>query len=216
MAKVEIIGFAPSTYVRVVRMVCEEKGIAYDLKAVPPHSPEVAAIHPFGKIPAMRHGDFELCESKAIATYLDRTFPTPQLIPSDPRLAALVEQWVSLVNTVIDTCLVRTYLFCYIFPKTADGTPDRTAIEAVAPTLRDQIAILDRAVAKTGHLAGDQFTFADINLMPILFYVRQFPEGRDAIAASPNLAAYSDRHAERPSFKNTVPPPPPPRQARPG
>jgi glutathione S-transferase len=36
----------------------------------------------------LRHGDFELCESKAIATYLDRSFPGPQLIPSAPRLAA--------------------------------------------------------------------------------------------------------------------------------
>ena len=29
MAKVEIIGAPQSTYVRVVRMVCEEKGVPY-------------------------------------------------------------------------------------------------------------------------------------------------------------------------------------------
>jgi len=29
---------------------------------------EVFAIHPFGKMPVMRHGDVELFESKAIAT----------------------------------------------------------------------------------------------------------------------------------------------------
>jgi glutathione S-transferase len=215
MSKVEIIGFAPSTYVRVVRIVCEEKGIDYELKPVPPHSPEAAAVHPFGKIPVMRHGDFELCESKAIATYLDRTFPGPQVIPSDPRLAAQTEQWVSLVNTVMDGCMVRTYLFHYIFPKTPDGQPDRQGIDAVVPKVREQVGILDRAVARTGHLVGDSFTLADANLMPILYYVRQFPEGRDAIAAAGSLAAYYDRHAERPSLKNTVPPPPPPRQARP-
>ena len=39
MPKVEIIGFAPSTYVRVVRMACEEKGIDYELESAPPHSP---------------------------------------------------------------------------------------------------------------------------------------------------------------------------------
>src|SRR5215467_13435075 len=116
-------------------MVCEEKGIEYVLTQALLRAPEILAIHPFGKIPVMRHGDVELCESKAIATYLDRTFPGPQLIPTDPRLAALTEQWVSLVNTVMDTCLVRTYLFCYIFPKTADGKPDQAAIDAVAPTL---------------------------------------------------------------------------------
>src|SRR5437763_538326 len=74
MSKVEIMGLPQSTYVRVVRMVCEEKGIAYELTPVPPHSETINAIHPFGKMPTMRHGDVELCESKAIATYLDRMF----------------------------------------------------------------------------------------------------------------------------------------------
>jgi glutathione S-transferase len=49
-------------------MACEEKGVPYDLVPVPPHSPEVEAIHPLGKIPAMRHGDITLCESKAITS----------------------------------------------------------------------------------------------------------------------------------------------------
>jgi glutathione S-transferase len=214
MAKLEIIGFPQSTYVRVARMACEEKGIAYELTPAAPHSPEVAAIHPFGKIPAMRHGELELCESKAIATYLDRVFPGPKLIPDDPVEAAQVEQWVSLVNSVMDQTLIRTYLFCYIFPKTADGKPDRQAIEAVAPELRDQIALLDKAVAKTGNLVGNHLTLADINLMPILYYIRQFPEGGAALAAAKHLSAYYERNAARPAFKNTIPPPPPPRQAK--
>ena len=215
MPNVEIIGFPQSTYVRVARMACEEKGVPYDLRPAPPHSPEVLAIHPFGKIPAMRHGDFELFESKAIGTYLDRMFPGPRLIPEDARSAALAEQWVSAVNTVIDRTMVRTYLFGYIFPKTADGKPDRKVIDEVTPELRQQINLLDKAVAKTGYLAGKQFSFADINVMPILFYVRKFPEGAEAIAAAKNLAAYYDRNAERESFKNTIPPPPPQQQAKP-
>jgi glutathione S-transferase len=215
MPNVEIIGFAPSTYVRTARMVCEEKAIPYDLKPAAPHSPDVAAIHPFGKIPVMRHGDFELCESKAIATYLDLTFPGPKLIPTDPRHAALTEQWVSLVNTRMDGTMVRTYLFAHIFPKTEDGAPDRKAIDGVMPALKDEIGLLDRAVAKGGYLAGDSFTFADINVMPILFYLQKFPESSAAIAAAKPLAAYYERLAARPSFQNTTPPPPPPRQVRP-
>jgi len=213
MPNVEIIGFAPSTYVRTARMVCEEKSIPYDLKPAAPHTPDVLAIHPFGKIPVMRHGDFELCESKAIATYLDLSFPGPKLIPTEPRHAALTEQWVSLVNTRMDSTLVRTYLFAYIFPKTADGQPDREAIDAVAPELEKELAVLDRAVAKGGYLAGDSFTFADINVMPILFYLKKFPEASAAIAAAKPLAEYYDRIAARPSFQNTTPPPPPPRRA---
>jgi glutathione S-transferase len=214
MPNVEIIGFAPSTDVRTARMVCEERAIPYELKPAAPHSPDVTAIHPFGKIPVMRHGDFELCESKAIATYLDITFPGPKLIPTDPRHAALTEQWVSLVNTRMDSTMVRTYLFAYIFPKTGDGQPDRKMIDGVLPALKEEIGLLDRAVAKGGYLAGDSFTFADINVMPILFYLQKFPEASAAIAAAKPLAAYYDRIAARPSFQNTTPPPPPPRQAR--
>src|SRR5271169_2257296 len=209
MANVEIIGFAPSTYVRVARMVCEEKAIPYDLKPAAPHSPDVAAIHPFGKIPVMRHGDFELCESKAIATYLDLSFPGPKLIPTDPRHAALTEQWVSLVNTKMDGTLVRTYLLNYIFPKGSDGSPDRKVIDAVVPAVEQEIDLLDRAVAKGGYLAGDSFTLADINVMPILAYLKNFPESGSAIAAAKSLSAYYDRLAARPSFQKTTPPPRP-------
>jgi glutathione S-transferase len=209
MPKVEIVGPAPSTYTRAARMVCEEKSIPYELKQSPPHSPDVDAIHPFGKVPVMRHGDFELCESKAIATYLDLSFPGPKLIPTEPRHAALTEQWVSLVNTKMDGTLVRTYLLNYVFPKGADGKPDRNVIDGVAPAVQDEIRLLDRAVAKGGFLAGDSFTFADINVLPILAYLRNFPESGAAITAAKSLSAYYERLSARPSFQNTVPPPPP-------
>lgn len=214
MPTVEILGFAPSSFTRAARMACEEKGVPYELIQVPPHSPEVLAIHPFGKIPALRHGDFELCESKAVAEYIDRSFDGPPLFPSDPRERARAEQWVSIVNTMVDPVMIRTYLFGYFFPKTADGSPNRAAIDGALPALRQQIAILDKAVAATGYLAGDRFGYADINLMAILYYVRMFPEGAEALANAKSLAAYYERHAQRPSFKNTVPPPPPSRQAK--
>ena len=215
MAAPEIIGSIRSTYTRTACMVCEEKGIEYVLTERPLHAPEVLAIHPFGKMPVLRHGDVELFESKAIATYLDRSFPAPFVFPSDPHLVALTEQWVSLVNTVMDRTLIRTYLFAYIAPKTADGAPDREVIEAVMPAVREQIAVLDKAVARTGYLVSDQFTFADINLLPILYRVRQVPEGAEALAAATHLARYYDRHAARPSFMRTTPPAGPPGRAKP-
>ena len=208
MAKVEIIGMPQSTFVRVVRMTCEEKGIPYELTVARPHSPEINAVHPFGKVPGMRHGDVELCESKAIATYLDRSFDGPKVIPDNPAQAAQVEQWISIVNTVIDPTMVRQYLLSYFFPKGADGKPDRAAIDAALPAMQQQFDVLDKAVAGTGHLAGNSFTLADINLMPILAYMQRPPESSEMIKARKNLAAYFARHAERPSFKNTVPPAP--------
>ena len=89
MSKPEIIGSSRSTYTRAVCMVCEEKGIDYVLTETPLHAPEIRAIHPFGKMPVLRHGDIELFESKAIVTWLDRSFPAPFVLPSEPRQAAL-------------------------------------------------------------------------------------------------------------------------------
>src|SRR5207302_6005952 len=85
MPALEIFGVPQSNYVWAVRMVCEEKGVPYELNAVRPHTPDVDAWHPFGKIPVMRHGDVTLCESKAIATYIDRVFDGPKMIPEEPK-----------------------------------------------------------------------------------------------------------------------------------
>ena len=211
MARVEIIGVPQSNFVWVVRMVCEEKGVSYDLTPARPHSTEVDAIHPFGKIPAMRHGDVSLCESKAIATYIDRSFNGPKVIPDDPRGAAETEKWISLINTQIDPIMVRQYLLNYVFPKTADGTPDRKAIDAALPAMQNQINVLDRAVSTSGHLAGNGFTLADIDLLPILYYLQKYPEGEAMVNGAKNLTAYFAKHSERPCYKATIPPPIPQR-----
>ena len=210
MAKPEIIGSLRSTYTRVVCLVCEEKGIDYTLSETPLRAAELFAIHPLGKMPVLRHGDLTLFESKAIATYLDGAFPGPRLIPTEPRPAALLEQWVSFVNTAVDRTVIRTYLFAYIAPKTADGSPDRATIAAVLPELRQQVAVLDKAVAATGHLVGTELTFADLNLLPLLHRLGQAPEGAEALAGATHLSAYYARHAARPSFRRTMPLPGPP------
>jgi glutathione S-transferase len=207
MTKIQIIGAPFSSYVWAVRMACEEKRVLYDLVPAGLHSPEVCAIHPFGKSPVMRHGDVALFESKAIATYIDRSFPGPKLIPEDARSAAEVEQWVSLVNTTIDPCLIRSYVYGYLMPKGADGKPDRAAIDGLLPTMQQQIDVLDGAVARSGYLAGDSFTLADINLLPVLHFVQRPPEGAEMIRSATNLSAYFSRHSKRSSYMSSFPPP---------
>jgi glutathione S-transferase len=207
MAALEIFGLPQSNYVWAVRMVCEEKGVPYALNAVRPHTPDVDALHPFGKIPVMRHGDMTLCESKAIATYIDRVFDGPKVIPEEPRAAAQVEQWVSLGNVEFDKLMIRQYVVGYAFPK-EPGKPDMAAIKAAAEKMKPQVEVLDHAVAGTGYLAGDGFTLADINILPMLFYVNRFEEGKAMLGAAKNLSAYMARHFDRPSFKKSAPPPP--------
>jgi glutathione S-transferase len=205
MLELELIGAAPSNYVWVCRIALAEKGVPYRHTEIMPHTPEVDAIHPFGKIPVLRHGEVELCESRAICGYLDNVFPGPKLAPSDPARAAQVEQWISIVNTHIDPLWVRQYLGAHFFPKTPDGTPDRDAIAAALPKMEEQFATMDRAVAKTGHLVGDTFTLADMNFIPILFYMAAKPESSSLMDRMPSLSGYFKRHMARKSVQETVP-----------
>ncbi len=207
MPELQIIGAPQSNYVWVTRIACQEKGVLYALVPATPHTPEVDAIHPFGKIPAMRHGEVSLCESRAICFYIDHTFAGPPLAPRDPVAGAKTEQWISLVNTTIDPLLVRQYLGAYFFPRTADGRPNRTVIDAALPQMERHFVVLDAAVAKTGHLVGNHLTLADINLLPILFYLDHLPESRSMLRDATNLDAYYKRHFERASVRETTPPP---------
>jgi glutathione S-transferase len=205
MSDLQIIGAPASNFVWTTRIACIEKGVPYTLVPTLPQTPEVLAIHPFGKIPVARHGAVTLCESRAICLYIERAFPGPALVPADPTAAALVEQWISLINTHIDPTMLRRYLRAYFFPDTADGSPDRKTIEAALPDMRAQFAVLDAAVSATGYLAGSSFTLADIDLLPILFYMNKMPESRAMLAQAKHLKAYFDRHMERPSVKQTYP-----------
>ena len=87
----QIIGAPQGNFVWACRIACGEKGVPYDLVAVFPHTPEVDAIHPYGKIPAMRHGEVTLFESRAILYYIDHAFPGTPFQPRDPVGGAQVE-----------------------------------------------------------------------------------------------------------------------------
>ena len=152
MATVEIIGAPQSNFVRTARIACIEKGVPYTLNPARPHTPDVDAIHPFGQISVMRHGDVVLCETKAICTYVDLAFDGPPLIPRDPVGAARTEQWISLVKPVSILVFARQYLLAYFFSGLPEGAPDRAKIDATLPRMRDMFALLDLRTGSLGRI----------------------------------------------------------------
>ena len=200
MAKLEIIGFPISTYVRAVRMLCEEKGLPYTLIPTEPHKGEVAKIHPYGKVPVMRHGKTVLFESLAIATYIERKFDGKALFPTGAAAAAETMQWLSFVNAHVYPTMIGRYVLNYMFAPDKDN-PDRAAIEAALPEVEKQAKVLDAAIARNGMLAARGLTFADLNLMGIVDYTRMFPEGGRIIAQRKHLSAWYDKLAKRKSWK---------------
>ena len=206
MPELEIIGVPFSNYVRSIRMLCEEKGVAYKLTPSRPHTPEVLAIHPAGQIPVMRHGDVALFETKAIATYIDKAFPGPKFISEDAVGAALVEQWVSYGNAKVDKWIMREFVVPQAFFDKAKG-PDMAKVNAAVPEIEKCCAALDKAVAKTGYLAGNSITFADMLVLPMIMTAQAFPLGKEIVPKYKTLMAYATKLTERASWRNTTPPP---------
>ena len=148
MAQLQIIGAGVSNYVRSCRMLCFEKGVAHEHLPERPHAAPVAAIHPYGLIPVMRHGDLELFESKAIMSYIDAAFPGPKFMPADPIAMALTEQWIAFANHKIDRTMVRDYVVQYRFADKAKG-PDMARITGALPDIEKQAKYLDGALSRS-------------------------------------------------------------------
>ncbi|MEP3280414.1 MAG: glutathione S-transferase family protein [Stappiaceae bacterium] len=209
METLEIIGFPQSSYTFATRIAAHEKGVDYELIPAAPHSEEVIAVNPIGKIPAMRHGSVKLGESEAIVRYIDRIGSGPALFPGEVNAAANADMWISYTNTEIDRCCIRNYVLQYIFPAGPEGAPDREKIDASVQEMKEKhFPRLEAALASSEYLAGASPSFADFNMVPILFYTNQMPEGAELIKASPKISAYLDRMMARKSVQDAIPPKP--------
>ena len=213
MTKLTMYGIPQSTYVRTARMACHEKDVPYDLVPLWPHAEETEALHPFGRIPVMKHGDFVLTETSAIARYIDRAFDGPPLMPADGRTAARADQWISAACDYFYQSMVRDLVLPrLVFPAIGRLT-DEAAIAASEETRRKHLAVVEATLAKSDHLAGTALTLADLFLAPILYWVVLTPEGKAALAGRDGIARWRERIAARPSFKDTMPPLPEARSA---
>ncbi len=205
-ARPTLLGDARSTYTRSARMAFHEKGISYTLDPQPPHSEAINAIHPFGKMPALRSGELRLFETSAIMRYVDEAFPGPPLMPESPADRARAEQWISAVNCYFYDAMAIRYVLQYIFPKGAGGKPDRATIDQALADMKRYFGVLDATYGSRNFLVGERPSLADLLLAPIIFYVSKMPEGGKLLASFPNVNRGHSAIAQRDSFKATLPP----------
>jgi len=202
-----LIGDARSTYVRTTRMALAEKVLKYAYDPSPPHSEQVNAISPYGRIPVFRDGDTALFETSAIVRYLDEAFDGTPLVAPNARLRAQMEQWVSMINCHAYDAMIRRYVLQYVFPKGEGGKPDRMTIDAALPEIEGLLAALNKAYGERNFLAGDALTMADLFLAPIVHYLGMFPESKGLLGTFADLRRAHAAIAERESFKTTAPAP---------
>jgi glutathione S-transferase len=201
-----LLGDPRSTYTRSARMGFAEKGIAYRLEQHGPADEAVGAIHPFHRIPAYRQGPLKLYETSAILRYVDEIFPGPKLVPDTPADRARMEQWISAINSYMYDAMVRRYVLQYVFPRGADGKPDRAVIDKAVVDIDYQLDQLEQAYGGRDYLVGDRVSIADLLLAPIVTYLNAFAESKALLAKHPNVMRAFGVMAQRPSFTATLPP----------
>ncbi|WP_104656627.1 SRPBCC domain-containing protein [Ralstonia insidiosa] len=203
---VTVYGNPRSTYCRTVHMALAEKGVPYKLDPLTPHTPELVAHNPFGRVPAFSDGPIEFYETRAILGYIDEAFDGPSLLPQWGATAhARGEQWISLINCHAYDAMVRRYVLQYVFPKGADGQPDRKVIDAALPEIAAQLDALEQAYGDRDYLVGSTVSMADLFFAPIAMYLVMFPETKALLDKRPNILRGQATMRARPSYGATMP-----------
>ena len=206
MSDIVVFGFAPSTFVRTARMALEEKGVDYELKALDFGSEELLRLHPFGKIPAFRHGAVRLFETSAITRYIDETFDGPALQPSDATARARMDQWISAFNCYYDPLLVRVLILERLVAPMRGKETDRARIAEALPEIEKRLGVLERELGDgRAYIVGEELTLADLFFAPAIAYLRMTPESERLLANRPAIGRWLETVSARPSFAATQP-----------
>jgi glutathione S-transferase len=210
MALPVIYGPGLSTYVRTVRLVCEEKSAAYELVEIDimqggHKAPEYLARHPFGRVPAFEHDGFALYETSAITRYLDAVLPGPSLTPADPKGAARMQQVIAVVDSYAYGSMISAIVIQRVVMPMVGGTTDETIIAAALPTAIVSLQALEDLLGDQAYLAGAELSLADLHLAPVMAYYTATPEGQGLMPGYPGLARWWAAISARPSMVKTQP-----------
>jgi len=205
-----LYGAPYSVYVRIVRLALAEKGVPYRLEPIDifaPGGPPADHLerHPFGKIPAFRHGDFGLYETDAILRYVDEGFDGPALTPDlggpDRQAAVRLRARMTQIQRVLDNHAYPSLVWgLYVHEAGDDPAPDR--VPEFLPAARrclDALAGLYRGP----FMLGARLSLADLHALPMFVYCRLAPSGAALLDERPGLASWLDQMQAREAVRQT-------------
>ena len=204
-AQVHILGPAFSSFVRSVMLCCEEKGISYETKfeidgqSLSLNDDTHLQYHPFGKIPALIHGERTLFETASICRYLDATFDGPALQPDDVYQRAKVDEWAAALSSYVDKAIVRQYLLEFAFPKGPDGQVRMDKVAEAEPEVVRMLGIVEKQMGDNDFICGSEYTYADAILTPMLDYLAGTPNVSKLMPENSTLMNYVLRMRKRSS-----------------
>ena len=207
MTEVIVHGVPGSPYVRSVLLALEEKFAPYRLAAMDMgegKTPKHLVRHPFGCIPVINLGNFQLYETQSILRYVDAVFPGAPLRPVDPRAAARADQLCGIVDCYLFPQVSATVGFQRVVGPLMGLTPDEAVIAAAMPKARVVISVLSAMLGEQSFMAGEALSIADLMAAPQLDFLAITPEGADLLGGTP-LEGWLDRMRERLSMAATTP-----------
>jgi maleylpyruvate isomerase len=162
------------------------------------NTPAFRAKNPMGRVPVLEleldGATRLLSESMAILELLEERFPDPPLLPKDAFLRARTRQLAMLIVSGIQP-LQNTAVQLYIENEMhMDATPwiRRWVTSGLAA-----VETLARETAGT-YAIGDDVTFADLCIVPQLFFARRFAID---LAQYPTLVRIDEACAKLPAFE---------------
>jgi glutathione S-transferase len=200
-AMLQVLGKSSSINVRKVLWLCVELDLPVEHQQwgagfKPTQVPAFTAMNPNALVPVIRDGDFVLWESNTICRYLAGRKARTDLLPTDARARARVEQWMDWQATELNNA------WRYAFMRLVRHSPHHTDDAATALSISEwnrHMAMLEMQLARTGAFAaGASFTLADIVLGLSTHRWLMAPIERPK---SPALAAYHERLHQRPGFR---------------
>ncbi|TAI63402.1 glutathione S-transferase family protein [Bradyrhizobium sp. Leo170] len=190
MAEPIVYGFPRSTYVNIVRLILTHKDVAYGFHDLEPvmGKREHLALHPFNRVPILRHGDFTVYETSAIASYVDEAFGGPKLTPRDVRLRARMNQWISAVNSYYYPYMIYHVTHeRLVFPELGIASDEKVVAHAI-PKVELALGMVEHELEHgQDYLLGTEITIADFFLLPSTFAFSLTDEGK---AMHPNYPAF--------------------------
>ncbi|MHA6493670.1 glutathione S-transferase family protein [Pseudomonas borbori] len=206
---VTLYGAPLSPFVRKVRLVLAEKGIAYQLEVVLPFGQQpdwYRELNPLGRIPALKDGDLCLADSSVICQYLDDQYPDQaSLLGHSAEQRAQVrwlEKYADYELAPLSTFTVfRNRL---LKPSMGQECDEQAVQQALTEKLPPHFDYLERTLGNADYFVGTSMTLADLAFACQMVNMEHGGETLDA-QRWPNLAALYQRIKARPTMQDILP-----------